>query len=113
MTQATARDIIVRKFTNYRNNRRDKSDDNGRAEVDALEANAVALMELRSYSKGKALFNKEKEKEIATRKAMLLAADPSLVPIGALQKAMKQLWAEADREFWEAQASSDDEEIYE
>lgn len=112
MTRSMAVDSIMRKFTNYRNNRKEKPE--GRdTEIEALKSNAAALFELRSFSKGKALFKKQKKKDILIRKAELMAADPMLAPIGALQKATKQLWSEAEQDHWEAQATSDADEIYE
>jgi hypothetical protein len=112
MTRTDAKESIVRKFTNYRNNRKEKPDDR-HTEIEALKNVASALLDLRSFSKGKALFKKQKKREILERKALLMADDPTIPPIGAFQKATKQLWDEADQDRWEAQAGSDADEIFE
>ena len=56
MTHAAAMDALVRKFTNYRNTRRRGVDEIQTAQTEALKAAAAAIVDLRTYSKGRNLF---------------------------------------------------------
>ena len=49
-------DALVRKFTNYRNTRRRGVDEIQTVQTEALKAAAVAIVDLRTYSKGRNLF---------------------------------------------------------
>jgi hypothetical protein len=87
--------------------------ENGNAEVEALKALAAALIDLKTYSGGRALFRKRNHQQIKVKKESLLAADPHLGSIGAFQKAQKLLWEEADQDLWEDEAVAEGKDIYE
>lgn len=74
---------------------------------------ASALVDLRTYSKGRQLFKKRNQKEIAELRDEMLRNDPSLKSIGAFQKALKTLWNDANQEYWEEQSIGEAEDIFE
>jgi hypothetical protein len=114
MTISLARDTIVRKFTNYRNKMRRGGDDTATRELsEDLKRAADALVNLKSFSKGKSLFKRTLNTEILSKRDEILQDNPSLTRIGAFQKALKLLWASANQDYWEAQACGEIEEIYE
>lgn len=113
MTHATAMDALVRKFTNYRNTRKRGTDETHTAHIEALKSAAAAIVDLKSYSKGRNLFKMQHNTEILAKRDELLEENPSLSQVGAYQKALKELWLSTDQEFWEAQAASVAEDIYE
>lgn len=120
MTSASARDSIVRKFTNYRNTRKKLiADPHGGihscecAEIaEGLKTSASAIFDLKSFTKGRSLFKERKNDEILDRRDQIMEEEPSLPQIAAYQKALKQLWVEADQDWWEAQAVDLTENIY-
>lgn len=112
----SARDMIVRKFTNYRNHmKRIQKTDSASADdlIESMKRAASALVDLKSYSKGKALFKKKTHTKIAVLRDSLLRNNPNLSRLGAYQKALKQKWSEADHEYWEVKAIGEAEDIYE
>src|ERR1700754_4306499 len=113
MTSTTALDALVRKFTNYRNTRKRYTDDARESDKEAMKASAIALVDLKTYSKGRNLFKMRNNAEILEKRDILMLKNPKLSQVGAYQKALKELWSEADQESWEAQASSDADDIYE
>ena len=114
MTRASAIDALVRKFTNYRNSRKKTTDENRASEdTDALKAAAAALVDLKTYSKGRNLFKERNNAEILAKRDLLMEENPKLSRVGAFQKALKELWHDADQEFWDAQATSEADDIYE
>jgi hypothetical protein len=111
MTKASAHTTLVKKFSNYRANRlKGKHEEN--SEIDAMRAAASALIDLRSFSNGKHLFQKRNKVNIALKRDQLKQAKPELASIAALQMATKQLWAEANQDYWEAQATEQSDDIY-
>jgi hypothetical protein len=73
---------------------------------------AKALVDLKTFSKGRNLFKKRKHIEVIAKRDELISNNPEISKIGAYQKALKQLWANADQEFWEAQAIGEVQDIY-
>lgn len=119
MSIETARSTIIRKFTNHRNYELGVESTNGAKQVQALKDAAVALVDFKAFSKGKARFKKQNISHIMKRrdelyKESLKHDDKSLhLPlIVAFQKALKELWNNADHEHWEMQAADDAEDIY-
>lgn len=109
MTNSTAREAIIRKFTNYRKNKAD----NDSAEANAMRYAADLIANFQSYSKGQSLFKKRKHNEIRARRNELCLADPGLAQIAAYSKAVKQLWAEeVDHAHWESQAREIGDEVF-
>lgn len=113
MTQASAMDALVRKFTNYRNTRKRGLDEVQISIIENLKIAAAAIVDLKTYSKGKTLFKMRKSAEILARRDELVEENQDLSQVGAYQKALKELWVSADQEFWEAQAASVADDIYE
>jgi len=115
MTLATAKDTIARKFTNYRNNYKRKHE-NRLTDNDLYEAMkhaGSALVDLKSYSKGRNLFKKRHLDEISALRDDIVRNTPGISRVGAFQKALKTLWSKADQQHWETQAVGDVEDIYE
>ena len=115
MTLAVAKETIIRKFTNYRNNYKRKHE-HRLTEVDLYEAMrqaGSALVDLKSYSKGRNLFKKRHFDEISTLRDDIVRKTPGISRVGAFQKALKTLWSNTDQQHWEAQAVGEAEDIYE
>jgi hypothetical protein len=113
MTTASAREAIIRKFTNYRKLNLKGESPGQTTEAAAMTLAANALADLRSYSKGQSVFKIRKHDDIRARRDEILRSDPSLAQIGAYSKAVKQLWAEEeDHGFWEAQALEIGNDVY-
>jgi hypothetical protein len=115
MTISTARETIVRKFTNYRNNFKRNMEDRltDRHLYDSMKEAASALVDLKTYSKGRNLYKRRNRDVILTKRDEILSETPELTKIGAFQKAMKHLWGSADQGYWEAQGVGEAEDIYE
>ena len=113
MDVASARDSIVRKFTNYRSNRKKPDASLEQEMIDALKTAATALVDFKTYSKGKNLFKRRMSSEIMARRDEIIQANSDIPLIAAYQKALKQLWAECDQDYWEAQAVGEADDIYE
>ena len=110
--RSRAREAIVRKFTNYRN--RNRSKDQSNEAVEAMKDAAAALLDLKTSSKGRSLFKRRKFTEILDRRDQILESDPQIPAVAAFQKAYKQMWTDADQEYWEAQAEVvDDDSVQE
>jgi hypothetical protein len=105
-------DTIIRKFTNYRNTRKRQMDDHS-AEIEALKVAAAAIIDLKTFSKGRAVFKREKHTEICARRAEILAEDPKASLVGAYQKALKELWGETNQRYWEQRAVDVTKDIHE
>jgi hypothetical protein len=109
-----ATEIIIRKFTNYRNSRKKNLaalDDRG-YEVETMKAAAAALVDWQAYNKGRACFARRNHETICKRRNELLAANATTSLVGAFQMARKELWGEADHEVWEKKALEDANDIY-
>jgi hypothetical protein len=104
-------DAIVRKFTNYRNARKKRLAET--TQSDKVSDAATFLMDMKSFSKGRDLFKEEKHAEITTRKTEILLSGEVTSPVGAYQRALRELWEEADREDWERRAETHGKNIYE
>ena len=78
-----------------------------------MKSAASALVDLKTYSKGRTLFKKKRNTEILAKRAEIMAKDPSLPKIAAYQKALKQLWSNQDQDVWEARATGEANDIYE
>ena len=90
MSLATARETIIRKFTNYRNSFK-RNSENRLTDTDlyaAMKQAASALVDLKSYSKGKNSFKKHKREEISTLRDRIMRESPGISRIGAFQKAL-------------------------
>jgi hypothetical protein len=103
---------IIQKFTNYRQSRKKVIDDRT-AEIEALKAAAAALVDLKTFSKGRTLFRRRMHTQIRQKKESIMADSPHISAIGAYQKAQKILWDEADQDHWEADAVAERNDIYE
>jgi hypothetical protein len=66
---------------------------------------------MKSFSKGRDLFKEEKHSEITTRKTEILLSGEVTSPVGAYQRALKELWEEADQDDWEAQAKTKGKDV--
>lgn len=128
-----AKTIIIRKFTNYRNKELERSTAgvNDRKMYMAMLESATALADLQIISKGRALFKNEMNDAIVKRRDELFmsqvsaAADSEgedsgedtsekrLPLIACYQKALKELWEEADKESWEEKAANEPEDVHE
>ena len=111
-----AKETIVQKFTNTRNSWKRNSHGENRVSErelhDAMVSAANALVDLKSFSKGKSLFRKKNENEIIEKRNVLVNSPINMSPIGAYQKALRILWSEADQDKWEAKAAGELEDIY-
>jgi len=115
MTLAIARETIIRKFTNYRNAKK-RSSETRLTETDlydAMKQAASALVDLKTFSKGRSLFKKNHFPQITTLRDTIVRETPSISRVGAFQKAMKVLWDGADQEYWETRAVGESEDIFE
>jgi hypothetical protein len=117
MTIATARDAIVRKFTNYRNTYRRNQEERitvtDRELLDTMKLAASALVDLKTFSKGRSLFKRRKHSDILKERDVIMLDDPNMSQVGAYQKALKLLWNDADQDIWEAQAQGEAEDVFE
>jgi hypothetical protein len=114
MSSESARTAVIRKFTNYRNLHKNETTSSGEnTEVAAMREVANQLADFRTYSKGRTVFKLRKHNEIRARQEALCRADPSLAPIAAYSKAVKQLWSEEDDHgYWEAEARELGDDIF-
>ena len=111
MTLAKAREGIMRKFTNYRG-RHLKSDgisDTAQQEFESRKLAAAALVDWKTLSRGRALFKRRNYSAIITRREELMKEDPKLCQLGAFQKAFKERWQAADQEYYEREASDEND----
>lgn len=106
-------------FTNHRNHDLAVSKCSSTKLMSALKEAAAALVDYKAFSKGKALFKRQNNEEIISRRNRiysdsLLLADESLhLPLVACyQKALKEKWNEADQEYWERAAADEPEDIH-
>ena len=108
MSLALAKDTIVRKFTNYRNKlKRDNAKFTSTHEMmKTIQVSADALVDFKSSITGKDIFKRKRHQEIVTMRDILLEEDSSLSPASSFQKAFEQLWAKANQDYWEEQASA-------
>lgn len=115
MTLKEARSIIVRKFTNYRNKLERNSKGNATNEdvIEAMKVAASAIIDYRSYGKGRQLFRRKKHVEILALRDTLMKDDSSLPQIAAYQKAHKQLWEKEEQDSWNEKALGEPEDIFE
>jgi hypothetical protein len=115
MTLASAREAIIRKFTNYRNTYKRNQDERvtDRDTFDAMKLAASALVDLKTFTKGRNLFKKRNHTDILAKRDQIMGENPAISQVGAYQKALKLLWSEADQPFWEAQALGEAEDIFE
>ena len=112
MLYSTARDAIVRKFTNYRNHNKHADSREARKAL-ALKEVGEKLVNLKSSSRGKRLFKLQHQDTISAQQTELLTANPKLLPVVAYQKAVKFLWEKEDEDHWEALAETElSDEIY-
>lgn len=107
-----ARCTIVRKFTNERNRIKEKDDSQNAKLEAAMNAAATALVDFRTFSRGKSLFKEQNHAEILTRRAEILAMEDGLPLVAAHQRALKELWHDADQELWETQALLEPDDLY-
>ena len=112
MTRADARVTLLRKFTNDRRQRLSNTGDDGSPDNHGHVA-AAALFDFKNYSKGKSLFKSRHEKQIRERKLQLLKENSALGSIGAYQRAVKELWAAEDEQYWEREAETGRDDIFE
>lgn len=99
-----ARCTIVRKFTNERNRVKEKDDSRNAKLEAAMNAAATALVDFRTFSRGKSLFKDQNHAEILERRADILTMEEGLPLVAAHQRALKELWHEADQEYWDTRA---------
>jgi G3E family GTPase len=124
LTLAAARESIVRKFTNYRNqklrsetcscgnsNSTREGDEHSKL-VESMKLAASALIDMKTFSKGRNLFKVKQWDEIVRRRGDIMKEDPSMPKVSAYQKALKELWFAADQDWWEAQAAGELEGVY-
>lgn len=110
-----ARSTIIRKFTNYRSDTLRKTRTvltENELEMDSLKQAAIALVDMKSFSKGRALFKKRNEEKILAKRDAIHQKE-GIPQIAAFQKALRILWDEADQDFWETQAIGEVEDIHE
>jgi hypothetical protein len=111
MSYANAKDTIVRKFTNYRANRKRLNDERNEI-AEALKKCAAALFDAKSFSKGRLLFKRRMLNEINAKRDELLRESPNMSKVGAFQKAWKTLWSETNQDYWDSEAISEAEDVY-
>lgn len=112
------RESIMRKFTNYRTRNRNTGDQGPEPKCkwdkqELLERAANAIIDMKSFTKGKSLFKRRKHAEILEKRDLILSKTPGCSQIGAYQKSLSMLWSDADQEWWENRASSEKDEQYE
>lgn len=115
MDLAKARKTIVRKFTNERNRAKDKHLEDSSKRDSALRAAAAAMVDYTAYSKGKSLFRRVKNDLIVERRNEIINEAGGMVkmPVAAAhQKALKELWNEADQEYWESGAIDEVDDVH-
>jgi hypothetical protein len=114
MTMSKANNAILRKFTNERFRYKGEGSNTHKQETDALKTAASALFDLKSVTKGRNLFRRKKYGEILQRRDSIVREDPSLGFAGAFQRALKELWQEADQDYWEREGSeANDNSVFE
>ena len=113
MIYSTARDAIVRKFTNYRNHQKEV-DFRGCREALAMKELSKQLADLKTFSRGKTLFKKRNSDLISAEQETLLELNPNMLPVVAYQKAVMSLWSQEDKELWDKLAEGEiDDGVYE
>lgn len=119
MSYDSAKSTIIRKFTNHRNHDLGVDKISSVKQFQALRDAAMALVDFKAFSKGKTLFKKRNNSFIMKRRdeiynESLTNKDRSLhIPlVAAFQKALKELWNEADQDHWEQQAADDMEDVF-
>lgn len=115
MSVANARKTIVRKFTNERNRAKDKDLEDSTKKDTALRAAAAAMVDYNAYSKGKSLFRRAKNDMIVERRNAIIdeAGGKNKMPVAAAhQKALKELWSNADQAYWESEAADDVDDVH-
>lgn len=117
MTVDIARATIIRKFTNHRNHDLAGSEKISDVKMyTALKDAAVALVDFKAFSKGKALFKQRNMDAIIARRNVLyneaLGDGQDLPLVAAFQKALKQLWNGADQDYWEHEAADEPEDVH-
>lgn len=118
MDISEARKVLVRKYTNYRNKELEemKSGVCDRKFYRQLEAAGAALADFRFFAKGKSAFKREMHQEIIERRDRLFLQQKRsgdddegdnegssdngerLPLIACYQRALKELWEEADQQ---------------
>jgi hypothetical protein len=107
-------EAIVRKFTNYRNYERVKQKITGKTKAtDTINNAAATLLELKAFSKGRDLFKEENHSQITVRKTEILLSGEVTSSVGAYQRALRELWEEADQEDYEKRAKTARKDIFE
>lgn len=115
MNVEDARTTIVKKFTNHRNHCVNVDKISSVKMYQALREAAAALVDYKAFSKGKSLFKRRNLDTIIERRNSIysdsLNTDSPLPLISAYQKALKELWNEADQDHWERSAADEPEDI--
>ena len=111
MTPAKARKSIVRKFTNYRTRHLKPNgiSETANQETESRKLAASALVDWKTLSNGRALFKRRNYANIITRRGQLMKEDPKLCQLGAFQKAYRELWQAADQDYYEREASNEND----
>lgn len=116
MNVESARSTLIRKFTNHRNHDVGAEKSNTVKMYTALREAAAALVDFKAFSKGKALFKRQRMDAIMARRNEIykeyLADEHELPLIAAFQKALKELWNGTDQDQWETQAADEPEDIH-
>lgn len=132
---AEARKVLVRKYTNYRNKELEEINSGvcDRKFYRQLEAAGAALADFRFLTKGKSAFKREMHQEIIQRRDQIFVqqsktrfeadeegeqeeepTDKERLPlIACYQRALKELWEEADQQHWQERAADEPQDIHE
>lgn len=74
---------------------------------------ASVLYDLKTATKGRSLFKRNKYDEIIKRRKEIIDDQPSMSQVGAFQMALRELWEKADQEYWERKGSDSSDFVFE
>jgi hypothetical protein len=87
--------------------------DDHTAEIETMKVAAAALVDLKTFNSGRALFKRENQQRIFARRAEIMTNDPKASSVGAYQTAFKELWGETNQRYWEDKAAGESKDVYE
>jgi hypothetical protein len=87
--------------------------DDHTGEIQSMKVAAAALVDLKTYNKGRSLFKRENHQLISSRRAEIMANDPKASGVGAYQTSLKELWEETNQRYWEERAAGESKDIHE
>lgn len=117
-SKSEAQKCIIRKFTNYRNKYQEKKEAaegvSQKKLYEAMKKAAASLLDWRAFTKGKAAFAQRMDSTILKRRDDIFEHEneDGLPLIACYQKALKELWRNADQDSWEKKGLDEPDDIW-